>query len=92
MCGRDYTQPQTSGIAVDLEDFPVLSQHIIVSQAYKEAVSPPFHFGLQSHETVLIPCDYTIMPTNTRQSVSSWLGTSPSHHCNFRVIASGGVK
>lgn len=92
MYGRDYTQPQRSGITVDLEDFPVLSQHITVSQVYREAVSPLFHFGLQNHETVLIPSDYTIMPTNTHQSVSSWLGTSPSHHCNFSVIASGGLK
>lgn len=75
MYGRDCTQPQTSGIAVDLEDFPVLCQHITVSEAYKEAVSPPFHFGLQNPETVLIPRDYTIVPTNTHQSVSSWLET-----------------
>lgn len=58
----------------------------------QEAVSPPFHFGLQNHETVLFPSDYTIMPTNTHQSVSSWLGMSPSHHCNFSIIASGGLK
>lgn len=63
----DETQPQTSGIAVDLEDFPVVSQHITVSQVYRETVSPPFHFGLQNHETVLILSDYTIMPTNTHQ-------------------------
>lgn len=60
MYGRDYMQPQTSGITVDLEDFPVLCQHITVSQAYKEALSPPFHFGLQNHETVPITSDYTI--------------------------------
>lgn len=46
---KDYTQPQRSGIAVDLEDFPVLSQHITVSQVYREAVSPLFHYGLQNH-------------------------------------------
>lgn len=92
MYGWEYTQPQTSGIAVDLEDFPVVSQHITVSQVYRETVSPPFHFGLQNHETVLIPSDYPIMLTNTHQSVSSWLGSSPSHHCNFSVIASGDLK
>lgn len=66
MYGWEYTQPQTSGIAVDLEDFPVVSQHITVSQVYRETVSPPFHFGLQNHETVLIPSDYPIMLTNTQ--------------------------
>lgn len=48
MYGTAYMQPQTTGITVNLEDFPVLPQCITVSRAYKEAVSPPFHFGLQN--------------------------------------------
>lgn len=77
---------------MDLEDCRVLSQHITVSQVYREALSTLFHFGLQNHDTVLIPSDYTIMPTNTHQSIISWLGASPPHHGNFSVIASVSLK
>lgn len=44
MYGRDYTQPQKSGITVDLEDTTVLSQHITVSQVYRKQYH--LHFTL----------------------------------------------
>lgn len=55
--GSTFMQPQTTGIFVDLEEFPVLPQHIVVSQAYKDATSlwPPELLTLLSSFPVTTP-------------------------------------
>lgn len=37
--GRDYTQSQTSGITVDLEDFPGLSEHVTVTSVQGSSIT-----------------------------------------------------
>lgn len=85
--GSTFMQPQTTGIFVDLEEFPVLPQHIVVSQAYKDATSlwPPEFLTLLSSFPVTTP-SCPLLPT---KSVCSWLGTSTPHPCDFDLLLQG---